>query len=89
MEEPLTALIRLLDNEDEIVRRYGCLALGDVAVASGDPSALEALAEARDDEMNVVRRGAERLLADAAREYPDAVSEIDADVERPSDGSSR
>lgn len=89
-DEPLSALIDLLDHQDEFTRRYGCLALGDVAVATGQPSAMRALAEARNDEKHVVSRDAERRLVEAAREHPEAASEIDGvGVDRPSDGEPR
>lgn len=76
----LRALVDLLDHDDMFVRRYGCLALGDVAVAQGNDVALRALAEARDDEAAIVSREAEQLLANAAREHPDVVSEFADDL---------
>lgn len=87
-DELLSALIGLLDHDDMYVRRYGCLALGDVAVARGNGAALRALDEARDDAVRLVSREAEQLLANAARKHPDSVSGIADDLVDASDNGS-
>lgn len=74
------ALVDLLDHPDAVVRRYGCLALGDVAMATRDGAVLAALEDAREDPMPLVAEQAARHLADVAAEHPDAVAEVAPDV---------
>ena len=76
----VAALVDLLDHQDAVVRRYGCLALGDVAMATRDEAALAALGEAREDPMPLVAEQAARHLADVAAEHPEAVAEVAPDV---------
>lgn len=78
--ELVTALIGLLTHDDPFVRRYACLALGDVAMATRDPDVLRALDRARDDPMDAVSEMADQQLVEIASSYPDAVVEVSPDV---------
>lgn len=76
----LASITSLLEEDDEFTRRYGCLALGDVAVTAGHSEALATLADARSDGAPLVEREAERLLAEAAGENPEAVAAVAPEI---------
>lgn len=76
----LDSLVTLIDHENVYARRYGCLALGDVALARAPPSAMAALAAARKDEAPIVGEKAEQVLVDVAREHPEAVAAVAPDL---------
>lgn len=78
--ELIDELIDLLEHKDQFVRRYGCLALGDVAMETQKKAVLRALADARTDDAHLVASQAESLLVDVAAEYPDLVAEVAPDV---------
>lgn len=75
-DDLLTEIATILDDPDEFTRRYGCLALADLAVTTGHPNALSALAEAVEDGAPVVEREASRILAEAAQAHPEAVAAV-------------
>jgi HEAT repeat protein len=75
-DDSLAEIAAILDDPDEFTRRYGCLALGDLAVTVGHPDALDALADAAEDGEPVVEREAARLLTEAADEHPEVVAAV-------------
>lgn len=79
-EDLLGGLVGLTDHEDAFARRYGCLALGPVAVERAPAAALSALADARTDEAAVVGGRADQTLTAAAREHPEAVAAVAPDL---------
>lgn len=76
----LETLIDLLDHDDPFVRRYGCLALGDIAMETADSRVLEALADARAERYAFISDQAEDVLVEVAREYPEAVGAVSPDL---------
>lgn len=75
-----SALCELLHHEDQFVRRYACLALGDVAAATGAETTVAALADARNDDAPLVAREAEQRLASAAQNHPESVAAVAPDL---------
>lgn len=70
-------LISLTKHEDMFVRRYGYLALGDIATETGHEQAIQALALARSDEVDSIERLAEKQLSAVSSEFPEVVDDID------------
>lgn len=70
------ALVELLEHDDPFVRRFGCLALGDVAMATRKEAVLRALDGALDDPMDVISDLAEQRLVEVATEHPDEVAGV-------------
>jgi len=81
-------LLALFDHPDMFVRRYVCLAIGDVAVSSADERLVRTLDDVRQDDVQLVSEQAEQILAKVLAEYPDTMKYIDSDFRSHTDDTS-
>ena len=75
-DDLLEAVAALAEHDDPFVRRFGCLALGDVAMATGDAVVVRALDRARDDRVEAIGELAETRLVEVGRAHPGVVEAV-------------